>query len=200
MNLELRDHAASQPAADDAVLRTARLDLVPWTPEQAAEALPIYGRAEVARWLTPAMQPVGDEEEMRQAIERWIATDDEDTPPTGHWAVRLRSEGVVVGSIALRRLPPAHEDLELAWQFAPEHWGHGYATEAAYAVARWGFERSAHELYAVARPGNERATRLAERLGMAWVGETDKYYGLRLQVFRVRPPELVAPIPAPRAG
>jgi RimJ/RimL family protein N-acetyltransferase len=97
----------------------------------------------------------------------------------------------LVGSVTLRRLPPGEEDLELAWQFAPEHWGRGYATEAARAVAQWAFENSAHELFAVTRPSNERAVNLARRLGMQWVGETEKYYGMRLDVFRVRPPELL---------
>ena len=29
-----------------------------------------------------------------------------------------------------------------------------------------------------------------ERVGMEWVGETSKYYDLRLQVFRIRPSDL----------
>jgi RimJ/RimL family protein N-acetyltransferase len=41
------------------------------------------------------------------------------------------------------------------------------------------------------RPANQRAEKLARRLGMQWVGETNKYYDLRLQVYRLRPPDLV---------
>jgi len=88
-------------------------------------------------------------------------------------------------------MPPLQEDLELAWQFAPDHWGNGYATEAAQVVAAWAFEESADELFAVMRPANERAEKLARRLGMEWVGETNKYYDLRLQVYRLRLSELV---------
>ena len=65
------------------------------------------------------------------------------------------------------------------------------ATLAEVQAAAWAFENSAHELFAVMRPANERAEKLARRLGMQWVGETDKYYDLRLQVFRLRPPELL---------
>src|SRR5215213_11800622 len=190
----------------DVLLSTPRLDLAPWRAEDARAALAIYGNEEVSRWLTPAVEPLRDEGAMRAAIDRWNEFDREEMPPAGHWAVRRRVDSQLVGSVTLRRLPPGDEDLELAWQFAPEYWGNGYATEAAHAVARWGFERSAHELFAVSRPGNERARRLAQRLGMSWVGETDKYYGLQLQVFRVRPPELVAPqidsaaVPAPRSA
>jgi ribosomal-protein-alanine N-acetyltransferase len=184
----------------DALLSTARLELAPWGADDAAAGLAIYGRPEVARWLSPAVEPVADEGAMRTVIERWIELDADDVPPVGHWKVTRRSDSALVGSITLRRLPPGLEDLELAWQFAPEYWGKGYAIEAAHAVAQWGFERSAHELFAVTRPGNERALSLARRLGMVWVGETDKYYDLRLQVFRVRPPELVAPASSPDAA
>ena len=176
--------------SQDPVLTTDRLDLAPWGPEDAGPALAIFGRDEVTRWLTPAMAPVPDEGEMARTIVRWAKEDVEQDFPVGHWAVRRREDGELVGSMTVRRLPPQHEDLELAWQFSPEYWGNGYATEAAREVALWAFKNSAHELFAVMRPANERAEKLARRLGMQWVGETEKYYGLRLNVFRVRPPEL----------
>lgn len=154
--------------------------------------LTIFGREEVTHWLTPAVEPIHDVAAMRAALDRWAREDAEVDPPVGHWAVRLGEDDLLLGSITLRRMPPFQEDLELAWQFAPDHWGKGYAIEAARAVAAWAFENSAHELFAVMRPANERAERLARRLGMLWVGETDKYYDLRLQVFRLRPPDLVA--------
>jgi len=42
----------------------------------------------------------------------------------------------------------------------------------------------------VVRPGNVRATATARRNGMEWVGETGKYFGLTLQVYRLRPADL----------
>ena len=50
--------------------------------------------------------------------------------------------------------------------------------------------RSCDEVVAVARVTNARAAATARRIGMQWVGETEKYYGLRLQVFRLRPTDL----------
>jgi ribosomal-protein-alanine N-acetyltransferase len=174
------------------VLNTDRLVLGPWTVEDAHSGLAIFGRSEVTHWLTPAIEPIHDEAGMLAAVERWAKEDAEDEPPVGHWAVRRREDDLLLGSITLRRLPPFQEDLELAWQFAPEHWGNGYATEAARAVAAWAFDDSAHEVFAVMRPANARAEKLARRLGMQWVGETNKYYDMRLQVFRLRPPDLMA--------
>ncbi len=175
---------------DDLALRTDRLVMGPWTPEDASPGLAIFGDEDVTHWLAPAMDPIHDVAGMSAAVERWAQEDAEAEPPVGHWAVRRAQDGVLVGSITLRRMPPYQEDLELAWQFSPSHWGHGYATEAARAVAGWAFESSAHELFAVMRPANERAVKVARRLGMQWVGETDKYYDLRLQVYRLRPTDL----------
>lgn len=39
--------------------------------------------------------------------------------------------------------------------------------------------------------GGTLAAATAQRVGMQWVGETDKYYGLPLHVYRLRPPDLV---------
>ena len=172
---------------------TERLDIGPWGSEDAAAALLIFGNEAVTRWLTPAMDPVHDENGMRDVLDQWAKADTQADTPVGHWAVRRREDDVLLGSMTLRRMPPFAEDLELAWQFAPEHWGQGYATEAARAVADWAFENSAHELFAVMRPANKPAERLARRLGFEWVGETNKYYDLRLQVFRLRPPDLERP-------
>ena len=75
----------------------------------------------------------------------------------------------------------------------PSAWGHGYATEASRELMRWAFKEGAvDELFAVARPNNKRAIATARRLGMQWVGETDKYYDLNLQVYRIRASEFSA--------
>jgi len=55
------------------------------------------------------------------------------------------------------------------------------------------FESGVEELFAVVRPRNERGAKTAASIGMEWVGETDKYYDLRLQVYRLRKGELDVP-------
>ena len=62
--------------------------------------------------------------------------------------------------------------------------------EAGRALAAWAFSFGIHELLAVVRPANRRAEATVRRRGMEWVGETDKYYDLRLQVYRLRPADL----------
>ena len=175
----------------DKPLTTDRLIIRDWSPEDADGALAVYGSAAVARWLTPAMERVGDTAAMRSVLQAWQEAQPNLPPPRGRWAVQRREDGEVVGGLVIRLLPPYDDDLEISWQLSPPHWGQGYAAEAARALVTWAFTQDVDELFAVARPQNHRAISTAKRLGMQWVGETDKYYGLHLQVFRIRPGDLL---------
>ena len=177
------------------VVRSPRLTMRPWSLEDAEAALAVYGSDDVAHWLSPAMDRVRDVDEMRAVLERWLA--EELDPPEGRWAVTLTETGEVVGGVAVLPLPPDGEDLEVAWQLAPGAWGHGYAAEAGHAVAHHAFAEAVDEVFAVVRPQNARGAATAVRVGMEWVGETEKYYGLRLQVYRLRKGEIDAPRPVP---
>jgi RimJ/RimL family protein N-acetyltransferase len=167
-------------------LTTDRLIIRDWTVDDADAALAIYGSSDVAHWLTPAMDRVGDIAAMRSVLQAWQEAQPNLLTPRGRWAVQRQDDDVVVGGLAIRLLPPYDDDLEVSWQLNPQAWGRGYATEAATALIAWAFTQDIEELFAVARPNNVRATATATRLGMQWVGETTKYYGLRLQVYRVR--------------
>jgi RimJ/RimL family protein N-acetyltransferase len=175
-------------------IETARLVLRPWTAADAPAALTFYGAADVTRWLSPAMDRVSDEAAMAELIARW--SEEQLEPPQRRWALTLQDDGALVGSAVLRALPPGDEDLEIGWQLAPPFWGQGLASEAAHAVAHYAFDAGVEELFSVVRPRNTRGVATARRIGMEWVGETEKYYDLRLQVYRLRKADL--DIPGPR--
>jgi RimJ/RimL family protein N-acetyltransferase len=175
----------------DPLVTTTRLTLRSWSEDDAAAALAIYGSEDVARWLTPALDRIADIEAMRSMLNTWRQEEPELVPPQGRWAIQRTADGVVVGGLGIRLLPPDGEDLELSWQLDPAEWGKGYAVEAARGLIGWAFTQEIDELFAVARPSNVRATATAKRLGMQWVGETAKYYGLTLQVYRIRPSDLL---------
>lgn len=57
-------------------------------------------------------------------------------------------------------------ETEVGWTFAREHWGRGYATEAARAVLDWGFkDLELTRITAMIHPGNRASIAVAERLG-----------------------------------
>jgi RimJ/RimL family protein N-acetyltransferase len=142
------------------------------------------------------MPRLADGTAMRQLLRRWITEHDEVGRPLGHWAIEIRASGLVVGGVALLPLPPGCTDLEIGWQINPAEWGHGYGAEAGHAVAHRAFANGVLEVFAVVRPGNTRGVATARRVGMEWVGETDKYYGLTLQVYRLTAADLDYPEPA----
>jgi RimJ/RimL family protein N-acetyltransferase len=176
---------------DGAAIHTPRLVLRPWSLADASDALAVFGDEAVTRWLSPAMSQVPSTEEMEKLISRWL--EDPPAPPAGRWAVTSRDDGRLLGGVGLLPLPPEKEDLEIGWQLDPAVWGHGYAAEAGHAVAHHAFESGVEELFAVVRPRNTRGARTATSIGMEWVGETEKYYDLRLQVYRLRKSELDIP-------
>jgi RimJ/RimL family protein N-acetyltransferase len=171
-------------------LATERLILRGWQVEDAPAALAVYGNPAVARWLSPAMDQVPDLAAMRLLLQHWIAETARAALPAGRWAIQRRSDNRVIGGAILLPLPPGNEDLEIGWQLHPDAWGHGYASETTYALADWAFRHDVDEIFAVVRPGNTRAAATVRRNGMHWVGETSKYFGLTLQVFRLRQADL----------
>jgi RimJ/RimL family protein N-acetyltransferase len=172
-------------------LVSERIVLRGWDPEDAAAALSAYGDAEVAHWLAPTLDQVGDAAAMRVLLQQWIAEDARMLTPAGRWAIERREDGQVIGGATLLPLPP-DDEFEVGWALHPQAWGHGYATEAGLALARWAFKQGIEQVVALVRPANTRAIAMVQRMGMEWVGETEKYHSLRLQEYRLRPGDLLA--------
>jgi RimJ/RimL family protein N-acetyltransferase len=88
----------------------------------------------------------------------------------GLWALELRDSGAFAGFVGLS-VPrfEAHFTpcVEIGWRLAREHWGQGYATEAALAALDFGFGSSGlAEIVAMTVATNSRSRRVMERLGM----------------------------------
>lgn len=183
--------ATHSVSVTDDTITTSRLVLRPWSPEDAPAAVQVYGDESVTRWLSPAMSRVTAADDMSSVLAGWIASPP--PSPAGRWAITAADSGALLGGISVLPLPPERSDLEIGWQLDPAAWGQGYAAEAGHAVAHHAFEHGVEELFAVVRPRNERGARTAASIGMEWVGETEKYYDLRLQVYRLRKGELDVP-------
>lgn len=190
-----RSHVELDPESRH--IQTHRLVLRPWRLDDEAAACAIYGAPEVSQWLCPAIPTIADGHHMRRTLGAWMAESDAAGLPLGRWAITDKKSGDVIGGVALLPLPPGRSDLEIGWQVAPALWGHGYGAEAGHAVAHQAFENAGlSEVFAVVRPGNHRGVATARRVGMEWVGETTKYYGLSLDVYHLWKADLDLPEPA----
>jgi RimJ/RimL family protein N-acetyltransferase len=89
----------------------------------------------------------------------------------GWWAVEVAESGSFVGFVGLNA--PSFEApftpcVEIGWRLARQHWGHGYATEAAGAALAYGFGPLAlSEIVSFTVPANVRSRAVMERLGMS---------------------------------
>jgi RimJ/RimL family protein N-acetyltransferase len=181
---------------DGRTIRTARVTLRPWRQGDVHDALSIYGSPAVAHWLEPELSIVTDATRMAELLTEWIAASDGAVAPVGRWAITLPTPTLgreVVGGMSVTPFGPDGQDLQMGWQLQPTSWGKGLATEAGHALAHYAFACGAPELFAVVRPHNRRAAALAQRVGMDWVGETDKYYERELQVYRLVQADLDLP-------
>lgn len=179
------------------LLRTDRLLVRDWSGADAEAALKLHGHEALNLWL-PGLDDTPNADAMQAVLQRWAVEQREMSPGTGRWALVALDGGALVGGISLLPMPVPEADVEMKYQLAPEYWGRGYITEAARALARWAFEHSLVELFALVEPDNARAAATARRIGMEWVGESDKYCGkypgMSLQVFRLRPDDLASAV------
>lgn len=146
------------------ILRTARLTLRPFTPEDAPAVQRMASAYEVAlnTMSIPHPYPEG-------AAAEWIARHDEDFAEERivHWA--LDDGGEVVGAIGL--ILKGDAIGELGYWIGVPYWGRGYTTEAAEAVLRWGFEeKKLHRIFACYFQRNPASGRVMEKLGMTIEG------------------------------
>ncbi len=83
----------------------------------------------------------------------------------GLWAVEEKESGRLIGRAGFF-YPEGWPGFELGWLLSRQHWGRGFATEAARAALDFAFTRlDKPRVISLIRPGNHRSIRVAERLG-----------------------------------
>ncbi len=88
----------------------------------------------------------------------------------GLWALERRDSGVFIGFAGLLRVGFAaafSPAVEIGWRLAREHWGQGFAREAAQTAVACGFARlQLTELVSFSAPANRRSRAVMAALGM----------------------------------
>jgi ribosomal-protein-alanine N-acetyltransferase len=93
-------------------------------------------------------------------------------------AVVLKETGHLIGNCGIRQTAVTSHEAEIGYEVAPDHWGHGYATEAAHAIVRFGFtELKVHRTWAWCIADNIASARVLEKIGLKLEGRLrDKEY------------------------
>ncbi len=145
-------------------LITERLRLRAWRPEDLPHFAALNADPRVMEHFPRLLT---SEESDRQAA--WVA-EHFAKHGFGTWAVEAVGVADFVGFVGLS--VPAFEAhftpcVEIGWRLAFEHWGRGYATEAARAALACGFQRlGLQEIVAFTVSANWRSIAVMQRLGM----------------------------------
>jgi arsenate reductase len=157
--------ASATSASESFVLQTPRLSLRPLRDDDLGAFAAMHADARFMQYLAAPLSQA----ESAGALSRLRASYDE--VGFGPWGVELREQPGLIGVVGLSRSRlevPFAPCVEIVWRLAPEHWGRGYATEAARAALGYGFTTlSLPEILAWTTPANQASIRVMEKLGMA---------------------------------
>jgi [ribosomal protein S5]-alanine N-acetyltransferase len=154
-------------------LRTERLLLREFVPEDAPDVRKLAGAREVARTTRPIPHPYPEGE-----AERWISTHRAafETGEAVHFAVVTREGGELVGGVTLVISEGDDRAHPTYWIGVP-YWGRGYATEAAREVVRYAFEDlDLHLVHAAHFGSNPASGRVMQKVGMSYEGTLREHH------------------------
>jgi RimJ/RimL family protein N-acetyltransferase len=149
------------------MISTERLVLRLPRPEDAPGLLDAFADPEAMRYIGDGSTTdlAGSEAAVARWLERW------DAWGIGMFVLERNEDGRVLGRAGFLRWDPEKWEIdgpetEIGWGLAREHWGHGYATEAALGLRDWGSaERGLTRLISLIQPGNVPSVRVAEKIG-----------------------------------
>jgi RimJ/RimL family protein N-acetyltransferase len=152
-------------ALPDLPIRTERLALRPFEPEDHAALLALHEREDVTRYL-----PFGarDAEAVREVLARKMAATGLDQEGGAlELAAILSEDGRLVGDVSLFHRSTTHRAAEVGYVFDPSFHGRGLATEATAALLEIAFDQVGyHRVYGRLDARNRSSARVLEKVGM----------------------------------
>lgn len=150
--------------SSDRILRTERLLLRPWREADLEPFATMNADSTVMEYFSKTLN--------RQESDA-LATRFRDLfnrQGYGLWALEIPEIASFIGFVGLHHEnfeAPFTPCVEIGWRLAREHWGRGYATEAARAALRYGFDQlGLDEIVSFTVPDNARSRAVMERIGM----------------------------------
>jgi RimJ/RimL family protein N-acetyltransferase len=154
------------------VVETARLVLRREAPGDLATWLEHINTAQVMRRIGGVQSP----DTVAEGFARMAAAE----PPLAFLFVALKDDGTLLGKCGLAAIETAvapgalRGQIQIGWTLRADHWGRGYAREAAEAMLTLAFEQLAlPTVYAQTSDSNLASWRLMERLGMRRCADLD---------------------------
>ena len=156
-------------------VRTARLVLRPFRPDDVDAVFAACQDPEIPRWISAIGVPYTREDAAAFVTGEAPTQRREGTGLT----VAIEADGVLVGSSGVHRIDQHPIGPEVGYWIAPQARGHGYAAEAAHALADWAIGLGAPRVYLVADVANAGSQTVAVRAGFSREGVLRSYLHYR---------------------
>jgi RimJ/RimL family protein N-acetyltransferase len=155
---------------DEITLRTKRLVMRPWRQQDRAAFAALTADPRVMEWF-PALMTSAESDALVDRIEMQFRE-----TGWGLWAVEIPGADPFIGFVGLNPSDSTlgYPSVEIGWRLAAEHWGNGYAPEAALEALRFGFEElHLDEIVSFTSVGNAKSRRVMTKIGMTRNPEDD---------------------------
>jgi len=147
-------------------ITTARLLLREWRNSDRAPYAALNGDPDVMQHFPSRLTPEQSDEMVDRIMAGWR------THGFGLWAVERLDTTEFIGFVGL--LSPIWEAsftpcVEIGWRLAKQHWGHGFAPEAATAVLDWAFanvDLPGDRVLSFTTVGNVNSQRVMSKIGL----------------------------------
>lgn len=152
-------------------LKTSRLIFRTWLETDLEIALGLWGDLRVTKFIDARGEL--SENDVRNRLFQEI--DSEKNYGVQYWPIFLRSTNDHVGCCGLRAYELSHNVFEIGFHIRADHWGRGFATEAALGVMDYAFKLlSVKGLFAGHHPHNKASQHMLLKLGFRYTH--DEYY------------------------
>jgi RimJ/RimL family protein N-acetyltransferase len=150
------------------MLHTARLLLRDFT---LADVSAVFAYQSDPRYVRYYPQGVTTLEWSQSLVQKFVEAQSVMPRHKFQFAVCLPDAGQLIGNCGIRKASPDATEANIGYEFNPDFWGHGYATEAARALLRFGFtELKVHRVTAECIADNVASAHVLEKIGMTLEG------------------------------
>ncbi|MEW2135265.1 GNAT family N-acetyltransferase [Streptomyces sp. NPDC005409] len=162
------------------VLRTARLVLDPYVPEDEEAFVALFQDTRVSRWMGDGPTTEAEDRALFGRVFTKVYAED----LFDVWAVR--HHGRLIGHAEIKRTDEA-DGHEIIYALAPEAWGSGLGTELAEAIVAYGFDSlGLSEVHATVAAPNTASLALLARIGFTRVRDVREEDGSTTRVLTRR--------------
>lgn len=103
----------------------------------------------------------------------------------GYWMIFEKKSNDFIGWVVLKPLDQTQE-IEIGYRLLEEHWGKGFATEAASLIINYGFNTlNMDKISAVVLEKNLGSRKVLEKLGLTYI-KKGNYYGAKCMYYMLK--------------